>query len=372
MGLPRKLYGRLAEMEMLRTAFQDASHGQQIAVFINGYAGMGKTALVYEAIRSLDLKDGHFIAGKSDQLRQNIPYAPIAVALSNLIRQLMMQSQEDLDRWRKRISRALGRNGKVITDIVPELKWIVGEQPETETIPPSEAQNRFRLVMRSFIGAVAGKDHPLVLFLDDLQWADSASIKLIQFLVRDAELPYLLLVGTYREIEAEENRVLMQMLETCDQPGAQERRMSVIPLNKEQVVQLTAEALHINAKCAGPLAIALHRKSGGNPFFFIQLLLSLHDEGLLYRNAIGDWEWDREAVQALLPGEDILIFLTEKLKRLPEETLSMLKLASCTGNCFDIDTLSLISGEPPNKVLFKVQPAIWEGTCTGKRDVFCH
>lgn len=277
--LPCKLYGRQAEIELLRTAFQDASQGQQMSVLISGYAGIGKTALVYEAIRTLDLKDGYSAVGKSDQLRQNIPYAPIIAALSSLIKQLLMQSQEDLDRWRKRISRALGRNGKVISELVPELKWIVGEQPETEAIPPSEAQNRFRLVLRSFISAVAGKGHPLVLFLDDLQWADPASIQLLQFLIRDADLPYLFFIGTYREIETEENKALTQLLESRDQTSSQERRFAVMPLNEEQVIEFTAETLHMEPKHAAPLAIALHRKTGGNPFFFRQLLLSLHDEG---------------------------------------------------------------------------------------------
>jgi histidine kinase len=360
--LPHKLYGRSAELEKLRTAFTDVSWGQQVTILISGYAGMGKTALVHEAIRSMDLGKGRFIVGKSDQLRQNIPYAPVAAALSNLVKQLMTQSQEDLSRWRKRISRALGRNGKVVSELVPELKWIVGEQPDIDALPPPEAQNRFRLVLRSFISAITDSGCLLVLFLDDLQWADPASIELLQFLIKDADLPYLLFIGAYREVEAKENKALTQLLESCDQTVPRERHFGLTPLNEDQAAELTAQTLHMEPEYTAPLALTLHRKTGGNPFFFRQLLVSLRDDGYLYYNAhTGVWQWDQSAIQRLRPGEDVLAFLTERLKKLPEETLKLLKLAACIGNGFHLETLALIAGKTLEKTFSNVQPAILEG-----------
>lgn len=360
--LPHKLYGRLNELEILRAAFQEVSQGQQAAVWISGYAGMGKTALVYEAIRSLDLKGGYFIAGKSDQLRQNIPYAPVAAALSNLMKQLMTESQEDLNRWKKRISRALGRNGKVVAELAPELKWIMGEQPEIEILPPSEAQNRFRLVLRSFIGAITGNGHPLVLFLDDIQWADPASVQLLEFLIRDADLPYLLIIGTYREAEANESEALTQLLESHVPANSYERRIALTPLDEEQAIELTAETLHADLKHTAPLALALHRKSGGNPFFLRQLLACLYDDGLLLYNAnTGFWQWDQADIQRLQPGEDVLAFLTERLKKLPVETLELLKLTACLGSSFHLETLALIAGNSMEKTFLTIRPAILEG-----------
>lgn len=360
--LPRKLYGRLTEIEMLRTAFWDASQGQQVSVFISGYAGMGKTALVYEAIHTLDLQGGYFVSGKSDQLGQNIPYAPIAAALSNLVKQLMTESQEDLNRWKKRISRTLGRNGKVVTELVPELKWIVGEQPDIDALPPSEAQHRFRLVLRGFISAITGYDRPLVFFLDDLQWADPASVQILQFLIRDADLPYLLLIGAYRETEAKENYALVQLLESCGQTGSKERRFVLTPLAEEQSVEWIAETLSMSSVSSVPLALALHRKSWGNPFFFRQLLISLYDDGFLFfSDKNGQWQWDQSTIQTLQPGEDVLEFLTERLKKLPDGTLSLLKFAACMGNSFHLEALALITGNTLEIISSNMQSAILEG-----------
>ncbi len=361
--LPRKLYGREREKEALEAAFFHACEGKAETIFVSGYPGIGKTMLINESLKPIVPEKGYFIMGKFDQLGQNIPYAPFASAFGDLIRQLMTESQEALDRWKKRILRTLGRSGAVVTGIIPELEWIIGKQPPVEPLSPKEAENRFLLVFGDFVRLFARKGHPLVLFMDDLQWADAASIHLLKYLNRDAKLHSLLFVGAFRENEVNGDHPLMEMLEEenhTEQPH--EKLISLAPLERNQAAKLAAETLHTEPENAAALTEELYRKSGGNPFFLGHLLMLIHDEGLLCFNPQeGCWNWELEAIRKLQPGEDVLELLLKKLQRLPEETLEILKLAACIGNGFDLETLAAVSGKSLEETASCLMPPLREG-----------
>lgn len=373
--LPRKLYGRERETESLKAAFESVCIGQPGIIFVSGYAGIGKTVLVQETLKPFIAGKGWFITGKFDQLRQNKPYAPFAAAFGDLARLLLTESQEVLERWKKRILRTLGRNGAVITEVIPEMEWLVGAQPPVETLPPQEAQNRFLMVFRDFVRVFARKEHPLVLFLDDLQWADPASLQLLQYLSRDNELSGFLFIGAYRNNETNETHPLIDVLENMGKGEIPVQYIALSCFGYPQVVEFLIEALHCSGKKCGPLAEVLYRKSGGNPFFLCQLLKFVHEEKLLYFNPKeGCWAWELSPIQNLQIENDVVGLILEKLHKLPVETQDMLKIASCIGNSFDLETLSTASGVTQTDLGFRLLPAVFEGfiLTTSEHDEFLH
>lgn len=360
--LPGKLYGREMELEGLKEAFEEVCSGQSRIVLVSGYAGIGKTRLVLEALRPLAAGKGYFIAGKFDQLRQNMPYSAFAAAFGDLVKQLLTESREVLDRWSKRIKGALGRNGAVITELIPEVERLIGLQPAVDILPPQEAQNRFLMVFRTFARALVRQGHPLVLFLDDLQWADSASLQLLQYLSRDHDLSCFLCVGAYRDNEAGGMDKLARTPEDMGEGGIPIRRMQLSCLGYAQVLESLRDALHCSAEKCGPLAEVLYRKSGGNPFFLGQLLKFIHEERLLaFNNREGSWEWELEAIKNLQEENDVVGLILEKLQKLPAETQDILKIASCIGNRFDLETLSTAGGLERPQLRRLLLPALREG-----------
>ncbi len=341
--LPRKLYGREREKAILQAAFDSVCEGQSRMILVSGYPGVGKTMLINQSLKPIVTGKGYFIMGKFDQLGQNIPYAPFAAAFGKLVRQLMTEKQEELDQWKKRIMQVLGRNGAVITGIIPELEWIIGKQPPADPLPQKEAENRFMLVFRDFVRIFAHRKHPLVLFLDDLQWADAASIHLLKYLNQGGNLGSLLIVGAFRENEVNENQTLKEMLEEISKEDQRDNHISLMPLELSHVRKLVKEALYAEEENAEALSEALHSKSGGNPFYLGQLLKLIYDEKLLYFNVQeGCWKWELEAIQKLQPEGDVLDLLIRKLQRLPEETREIMKMAACIGNSFELKTLATV------------------------------
>jgi serine/threonine protein kinase len=360
--LPRKLYGRETEIESLKVAFESVCTGQTRIILVSGYAGIGKTMLVREALESFVAEKGYFIAGKFDQLRQNRPYASFAAAFGNLVKQLLTESQEALERWKKKILRTLGRSGTVITELIPEMEWLIGTQPQVEGLPPMEAQNRFLMVLRDFVKVFARKEHPLVLFLDDLQWADSASLQFLQYLSRDNDLTYFLFVGAYRNNETNETHPLMDVLENLKKDEIPIQHMELSCLDYSQVVEFLLEALHCSGEKCGPLAEVLYRKSGGNPFFLCQLLKFVHREKLLYFNTgEGCWDWELSPIQNLQIQDDVVGLILEKLQKLPAGTQELLKTASCIGSSFDLDALSIAGEMTRHELSSRLLPAVLEG-----------
>ncbi|MEL7564095.1 MAG: AAA family ATPase [Dehalobacterium sp.] len=357
-----KLYGREREQEALEAAFNKVCKGKAGTFLVSGYPGVGKTMLISKSFKPEAMKKGYFIKGKVDQIKKNIPYAPFAAAFGNLISQIMTESQEELDRWKKRILLALGRSGAVITEIIPELEWIIGEQLPVDVLPPKEAENRFLMVFRHFTRVFTRKGHPLVLFLDDLHWADPASIHLLKYLSQNGELDSLLIIGAFRQNEINEGHPLVEMLKENGKGNFDYTHLLLRPLEWDQILKLVTDTLHCEQKTSAVLAQVLYRKTGGNPFFIRQFLTIIHDEGLLFFNRQdGCWQWELEAIQKLQPGEDVLELLLKRLQRLPGETRETMKLAACIGNSFDLETLAAVEGRSLEETASCLMPSVQEG-----------
>jgi predicted ATPase/DNA-binding CsgD family transcriptional regulator len=359
--LPDILYGRDDEKAVLESAFARACNGGTEAVFINGLPGTGKTALVNDFLKPLVIKKGYFITGKVDQLKKNIPYVPFADAFESLIMQLMTESGKVLNHWKRRILTVLKKNGAVITEIIPKLECIIGKQSPVDELPPKEAENRFFMALRDFVCLFARKDHPLVIFIDDLHWADFSSIQLMDYLINEANINNFLFVGAYRDNELNENHSLIKVFENATE-NKFIRFINTLPLDWKQTLSLVSDALHTSSDKVISLAEVLYRESGGNPFFLRQLLKLVHDRELIYFDTQkSDWKWKPDAIQQLNLGNDVLQIFLRKFKGLPYETQEIMKWISCLGSIFDLSTLALIWGKPVEGTVSDLIPAIHEG-----------
>lgn len=360
--LSRKLYGREKEVAVLTAAFARACSGQAEIILIHGYAGTGKTVLISESMNPLVVERGYFITGKFDQLQRNIPYIPFIHALGNLMRQFLAESEERLAVWKRKFLHALGKNGALITEVIPEVALIIGPQHPVETLPPQETQNRFRTTFRNFMRVLAQKEHPLVVFLDDLQWAELASLELFQYLCQDTDSRYLLLIGAYRDDEVTAAHPLLKTLEELEKVEIPVRYLPLTPLSSDHIHQFVADTLRCTKNRAQPLVEILCRKAGGNPFFLGQLLQAAHKENLLRFNVQqGCWEWDLASIQEMPMADDIINFMLGKLQKLPEENRNVLQLAACIGNTFDLQTLSIVWEKTPLQTAADLHPSIVEG-----------
>lgn len=372
--IPQKLYGREQEIETLMAAFERVSQGHTEMMLVLGYSGVGKSALVQEIYKPITRKRGYFISGKFDQFQRNIPYSAIVNAFSELVRQLLTESGDRLESWRERLLAAFGPNGKIIIDVIPEVELIVGPQPPVPELGPTESQNRFNLVFQNFIRVFCQREHPLVIFLDDLQWADSATLKLMELMMTDSQEPYLFLIGAYRDNEVNPTHPLMMTLDALSNQGAIINEITLAPLNLDQITQLIAETLHSDPGKVKPLASLIVNKTGGNPFFVNEFLKTLYQEDLLtftspHSGSIGGWQWDISNIEALGITENVVDLMIGKLKRLPEPTQKVISLAACLGNQFDLNTLSLIHEKESSKTFQDLLPAIETGLILPSSDL---
>ncbi|MEG4634554.1 AAA family ATPase [Microcoleus sp. AR_TQ3_B6] len=392
--IPQKLYGREAQVATLMDAFERVSTGTAEFMLVSGYSGIGKTCLVYEIHKPIVGARGYFIAGKFDQFKRNIPYGALIQAFEGLIRQILTESAEKINLWKHKILNDLGQNTRVIIDVIPELELIVGEQPEVSKLGPSESQNRFNLAFKQFIHVFTQKAHPLVLFLDDLQWADSASLKLVHVLLTDLDSQYLLVIGAYRDNEVSPTHPLMQTLDSISSCGSIINNIVLQPLTLSTVNQLVADTLGDNNSSRVPsiagfseqygeiegksflakknnnerdkcnlLAELVFNKTQGNPFFLTQLLTSLYAEKLLkFDFSIGRWEWDMGQIQSVqIADYNVIELIARNIQKLPPDTQKILKLAACIGNRFNLDVLAIVS----EKSISQTASALWDGLQAG-------
>src|SRR5271170_6590953 len=297
--IPEKLYGREREVDDLLAAFDRVvSQGNPELVLVSGYSGVGKSSVVNELHKALVPPRGLFAAGKFDQYKRDIPYATLAQAFQTLVRQILVKSQAEMDQWRDAIREALGPNGQLMVDLVPELKLIIGEQPPVPELPPQDAQRRFQMVFRRFID-VFTREHPLALFLDDLQWLDAATLDLMEDLLTHPDVKNLMLIGAYRDNEVAPTHPLMRKLEAIRQAGAIVHDILLAPLTCDDLQQLVADSLHCEPERAEPLGKLIHDKTAGNPFFAIQFFSALAEESLLtFDYGAGGWSWDLNRIHA--------------------------------------------------------------------------
>src|SRR5262249_13890808 len=262
-------------------------------MLVCGYSGIGKSSVVHELHKALVPSRGLFASGKVDPNQRDIPYRTIAQALQGLMRSLMCKSDLELEGWRGTLSEALGTHGRLVIELVPEIKLIVGEQPPIPDLPPQQTRRLFQIAFRRFVGAFAKPEHPLALFLDDLQWADAATLDLLEDLMIGSDLRHLLVIGAYRDNETDPSHPLVRKLETIRAGGAKVGQITLTPLGREHLEEFVTDALRCAPTVAVSLAQLVHEKTGGNPFFAIRFLSALADEGFLAFDPIAaQWSWD--------------------------------------------------------------------------------
>jgi predicted ATPase/GAF domain-containing protein len=361
--IPEKLYGREREIDALLAAFDRVmAQGMLELVLVSGYSGIGKSSVVNELHKALVPPRGLFASGKFDQYKRDIPYATLAQAFQTLIRQILVKSEAEVSHWRRVLQEALGANGQLIINLIPEVEIIVGKQPPVPDLPPRDAQNRFQMVFRRLLGAFAKAEHPLALFLDDLQWLDAATLELLEHLITDPDVRHLMLVGAYRDNEVSSSHPLMRTLEAIRKAGARVEEIVLAPLGLDDVGRLIADALHCEGDSGHPLAKLVYEKTGGNPFFAIQFFTALAEEGLLRRDPdAGSWVWDLARIRAHGYTDNVVDLMVEKLKRLSGNAQTALQQLACLGNVVEIASLSLVFGESEEAIHTSLLEAVRTG-----------
>ena len=343
-------------------AFERVSAGAQELLLVAGYAGIGKTALVHEVHRPVAEKRGYYIEGKFDQLQRNVPYFAWIQAFSGFMNYLLMESEEQLGSWKQIILGAVGGIGKVLTDVIPNLELIIGSQPDVPALGSAEARNRFNYVFLVFIKTVGASGHPLVVFLDDLQWIDAASLNLLQTLMSSPGISNILVIGAYRDNEVNALHPMSMAIEALRKEQAKIDLLTLGNLSEETVNELIADTLHYERSETGQLTRLIYSKTGGNPFFLLQTLRTLTDkQAIVFDFKSRCWKWDMPALKAMEITDNVVDLMLGKIHNLPLETQHILPLAACIGYRFGSSNLGVIAEQPANIAVQSLQPAEREG-----------
>jgi PAS domain S-box-containing protein len=365
--IPQKLYGRTAEIAILKSRFNhivecDLQQHHVELLLISGYSGIGKSAVARELHQPITAQRGYFISGKFDQFQRNIPYSAVVHAFQVLIKQLLAESEDRMAYWRQKLLTAVGINGRVISDLIPEIEQIIGIQPSIQQLESIETQNRFNTVFQKFIGVFCQKSHPLVLFLDDLQWADSGSLKLIELMITKNITGYLLVIGAYRDNEVSPHHLTMIALDRWQSQGAIINNIILQPLEIDGIIQMLADTLHCKQENVTPLAKLVWQKTSGNPFFINEFIKTVYQENLLtFDRSQNQWSWNISRIEALKITDNVIDLIIKKLKKLPKIAQEVLRLAACIGNIFDLTTLSTIHQKSIVETFEDLLPAIRSG-----------
>jgi len=366
--IPEKLYGREQEVAQLLAAFEriasdpSSLHPTPELMLVAGFSGIGKTVVVNEVHKPIVKQRGYFIKGKFDQFNRNIPFSGFVQSFQDLMGQLLSESDAELANWKTKIIQALGEQGQVIIEVIPELEQIIGQQPPVPELEGSAGQNRFNLLFGKFVRVFATKEHPLTIFLDDLQWADLASLNLLKLLVSASETGYLLVLGAYRDNEVSPAHPLILTLSDLQKQEANIHTLTLAGLGEADITRLVADTLRCSLAVATPLAELVYRKTQGNPFFTTQFLQGLHEDGYItFDPNAGYWQCDLSRVRDLSLTDDVLEFMVRRLQKLPETTQEVLKLAACIGNQFDLETLAIALESTPEKVATDLWSGLQEG-----------
>ncbi len=361
--IPERLYGREREIATLLASFDRVvAYGTPELMLVSGYSGIGKSSVVNELHRVLVPQRGMFASGKFDQYKSDIPYVTLIQAFQSLVRSFLGQSEAELGRWRDALCEALGPNGQLIVNLIPELELVIGKQPSVADLPPQDAQNRFQVTFLRFLGVFARAEHPLVLFLDDLQWLDTATLELLKRLVTQPDVHHLLLVGAYRDNEVSPSHPLARTLEKIRKAGAAVEEIVLTPLSIDDIDQLVMDSLHCEPHRARPLAQLMHEKTAGNPFFAVQFFTALAEEGLLSFDPVAAaWQWNIDRIRAKSYTDNVVDLMAGKLRRFSATTQEALKQLACLGNVAEIANLTLVHGETEKAM----HAALWEAVHVG-------
>lgn len=359
---PQRVYGREHELKELMASLERVSHGATELMLVSGYSGVGKSALVYELRAAVAARSGYFVSGKFEQLNRSAPYESLARALRDLLCHILSESESALSAWRERMQRAVTPNGRLLTNLLPELEFIIGPQPPVPALGPTESLNRFNMVFQALIRAVTTPEHLLVLFLDDLQWVDSASLKLIQSLLIDPERSYLLLIGAYRDNEVDSRHLLTLTLDVLRKTQAPIHELTLRPLDPGSMQGMMSDMLSCEPATVASLSEFIFEQTRGNPLYAAQLLQALYSDQLLWFSAaLGTWQWDEQKVRERPVPADIMEFVASQLRRLPARAQMLPASASVIGHTFDFQTLASVSGRPLSEVAADLWVALKEG-----------
>ena len=361
--IPEKLYGREQECQTLLQSFDRVIRcGKPELVLVSGYSGIGKSSLVQELHKVIVLPRGIFVSGKFDQSKQGVPYATLAQAFRTLVNQILSMSEERVIQWRNLILEALGSYGQLMVNLIPELELVIGKQPALPHLPPQDAQNRFEAVWRRFLSVFARKEHPLALFIDDLQWLDPETLKLIEQFLTDPQVEFLLLLGAYRENEVTANHPLRLTLEAARGAGAAVHEIGLEPLSLKDTQELLGDALFYEPARVRQLAALVHNKTRGNPFFTIQFLTTLAEEQLLrFEAREAAWRWNLKGIRAKRFTDNVADLMIVKLRRLPSVTQEAMKRLSCLGNTVKVRTILAVTDGAEDEM----HVAFWEAVRAG-------
>ncbi len=381
--IPQKIYGRQEEIDILLTAFERvANHQESTAemMLVAGHAGVGKSSLIAEIHKPNTRLRGYFIEGKFNQFQRCVPYSAIVSAFKGLVQQLLGESEAQLQKWRRELLAAMGNNSQVIIDVIPEIELIVGPQPPANKIGVNEAKSRFDLVFRNFIQVFCHAEHPLIIFLDDLQWADSATLNLIELIMTDVQIKHLFLIGSYRDNEVSKTHVLRMTLDDLEEKKVSINSITLEPLEIKDIHEILVDTLHSDPESVQPLAELIMRKTGGNPFFANQFLMTLYTENLITFNHATPhpsqnkfpektWCWDLKKIESQNITDNVIELMVDKLKKLPLSTQKILRLASCIGASFTLDALSVVSEKSEEDVFLDLMTAVQSGFLSPTSDL---
>ncbi|MEM7183829.1 MAG: AAA family ATPase [Spirochaetota bacterium] len=359
--IPQKLYGRVEETKQLVAIFEEVASGSARLLLVSGYSGIGKSAFIQETHKPITEKKGFFIQGKFDQFQKNIPFSAILNAFRELVKFLLTEPDDRIRHWKEELDSALGRNAQVIIDVIPELELVLGQKQPVSILSASENQNRFNLTFQNFISVFARREHPIVLFIDDLQWADKSSLKLIESIITNPDNKYLMIIGAYRDNEVDTGHPLLQSVAEIKKSGSEVETIRLGPLQKESITELLTDTFHVNGKEEG-LAEILNKKTGGNPFFISEFLKSLYkDEIIDFNYETNKWQWQEERVHSYGMTDNVVDLMVKNIQNFSEHTANILSLASCLGNQFDLKFLSIVSELALEQLVTLLWPAIEEG-----------
>jgi predicted ATPase/signal transduction histidine kinase/tRNA A-37 threonylcarbamoyl transferase component Bud32 len=360
--IPDRLYGRNREIDRLLDALARAREGSRTLLLVSGATGVGKSALARQLVAPATQANARVVVGRFDAQTHERPYSAFVEAIAELLQQLLSRDDGHIACWREALSGAVGEDGQVLIDVLPEVELLLGPQPPAKALPPAEAERRFTRLMRAFFRMLASRDQPLVLLFDDLHLADAASLRLIELLMDDESIHHLLIVGSYRS-GLEETHPLKLMRRAVDKGPAELLRLRLAPLSPGHITRLIVDTFHVDSERAEPLAELLHKKTLGNPFFLDQTLHALVAERLIRfesdpESATSAWRWELAQIERRDLADDVVELLLSKLARLPSTTRRMLELASCIGNTFNLGLLAVIAEERVQTVASALRPAI--------------
>lgn len=370
--IPERLYGREREIDTLLAAYSRVrTCGTPQVVLISGYSGMGKSSVVSELDKALISSNGLFASGKVDQYQRDIPYATLGHAFRSLVLRILSQSDKQLSEWRTVLQDAIGTNGQLIVNLIPEIELVIGKQLPILDIPVKDAQNRFQTVFRRFLCAFARSEHPLVLFLDDLQWMDTTTLNLVEFLVSDPQTKYLLFIGAYRSNEISSSDPFIRTITGIREAGLAVEEIALEALALDKIGELITDTLHCEIERATLLTGLIYEKTGGNPFFVIQFLSALAEENLIeFDSKAAAWAWDLDGIRAKNHTDNIVDLMIRKLNRLPGITREILKQLACLGNSAGRATLTVVLQLADDKIRSALREAVNAGLISSHENTY--